>query len=255
MAEIFRFPDVEIKTTKDKPDTSETPVHPRVCFLSYEWETAKPNLESTKIEPGKQTSTTVLYLPSGFSEKLGAEWKVEDTSTALIDPSNGSAWAANAGEYAQKMAEKGGFGGITSAVRFGTGKTSFPGEFLVFEKGNPVTMDFTFDLLPRNDKEAKLIVKITENFKRKILPTYGGSAMDSFFLSFPDIWHIKFQGAKGIGYPEKQSVYEDMALTSVNVSYGGGANSALFFHDGHAVCTTLSLSFQSIKHSYISKAG
>ena len=112
-------------------------------------------------------------------------------------------------------------------------------------------MDFTFDLLPRNSGEADAIVDIVSNFKSKILPTYGtGTGISQFMLSFPDVWHIKFSGANGIGFPGMGDSYRDMALVSVNAAYGGGANSALTFHDGNPVIVTLSLSFKSIKHSY-----
>ena len=41
-----------------------------------------------------------------------------------------------------------------------------------------------------------------------------------------------------------------MALINCNVGYGGSSQSALTFHDSNPVAITLTLTFQSIRHSY-----
>lgn len=242
----FRFPDIDVKTTKDKDQKTDIQVAPRVSFISYTWKSARPALEETKMEKAVKTSSTTLYLPAGFSEKYGADWGDEDIVTGLVDS---SAIVASAAEAVDKMS--GGFAGFISSIKYTEGQTVFPGQFMTFKRGKPIALDFTFDLIPRNRPEGDLIVKIVNNFKRKILPTVSKVGNQNALLSYPDVWHIIFSGAKSIGYPTTKNIYEDMALVSVNASYGGGAQSALTFYDGNPVSVNLSLSFASVKHSYI----
>lgn len=242
----FRFPDIDVKTIKDKDQKTDIQVAPRVSFISYTWKSARPRLEETKMEKPVKTSSTTLYLPAGFSEKYGAEWGDEDIVTALIDQ---TAILASAAEAVDTMT--GGMAGFKTSGKFAEGKTVFPGQFMTFKKGSPISLDFAFDLIPRNRPEGDLIVKIVNNFKRKILPTVSKIGNQNALLSYPDVWHIIFSGAKSIGYPTTKNIYEDMALVSVNASYGGGAQSALTFYDGNPVSVNLSLSFRSVKHSYI----
>jgi hypothetical protein len=227
----------------------ESTIHPRVTFSSYTWKSATPKLENTmSTTDAGSTGSVSLFVPANYNESFGAKWGYEDVVTALIDPKNKAAWGASAVETIDKLT-KGPLGGITSAAKFGRGETSFPGEFLLFEKGEPITLDFTFDLLPMNGPEANKIVEIVSYFKRRILPTYGGN--DNFFLQFPDIWRIDVKGLNGTGFPATPGIFGDMALTTCKVGYSGGANTVLAFADGNAVMTTLTLQFKSVKNSYI----
>lgn len=244
------FPSYETLTSsKDGATGGGRGIHPRVTFMSYEWQSAKPSLDNTKnINAQGATSSTTLFVPHDFAEQLGARWGYEDTVTALIDPTNEKAWGASTGETLQNLT-KGGFSGVQSAARFGFGKTAFPGEFLIFQQGEPTTLNFTFDLLPMNSGEAGTIVSIIQNFKRRLLPSFGGN--QTFFLKFPDIWMIEVKGLNGVGFPDTPTRYLDMALVSCNVTYSGGGNSVLAFHDGNPVAAKLSLVFKSVKHSYV----
>lgn len=256
---ILRFPDVDVVSTAKKGGGS-TQVHPRVTFISYTWQAAKPTLEKTKMITTDSTSATTLYLPNGFSEKYSAKWSETQLATSLIDvkvkgniyDANKDAFGTNVAQGIQDAASTL-WGGLVNSAIYATGTTAFPGQFNVFQKADPITMEFTFDLLPRNSGEAALIESICSNFKEKLLPSYGDlnpSGIKQFMLTFPDVWHIYFNGINGVGFPGMDNSYKDMALTSVNVTYSGGENSALTFEDGYAVLTTLALGFTGIKHSY-----
>jgi hypothetical protein len=259
MSTDFVFPATANKTTAGKGDVGSH-IHPRVTFISSNWSSAKPNLAQTKSLPTGTSSTTTLYLPNGFSEKYAATWGETELVTALLkanlnmsegfglDATSAKASAAESAQHALKAS----LGGIVNSAIYSTGETAFPGQFNVFQKSAPINMDFTFDLVPRNEPEARLIVNICSNFKDKILPTFGQGTnfISQFMLQFPDVWTIRFNGINGVGFPGSAGMYPNMALTACNVSYGGGANSALIYHDGNPVIVTLHLSFTSIKHAY-----
>jgi hypothetical protein len=263
MAETYPQPIVETKFTfpseASRPSTKVggslggAAIHPRVSFRSYAWTSAKPKLANTKnVDIGGSTSNITLFVPATYSEQFGARWGYEPMVTALVNPGDSNAWLASGAETVQTMANSK-FGGFVSAARYHTGTTSFPGEFLVFDRGEPITLTFNFDLLPMNKTEADTIVGMVKTFKTKILPEFNTPTPENFGLKFPDLWRIEVKGMNGTGFPTTEGNFNDMALASCNVTYSGGANSALAFYDGNPVATNLVLTFKSVRNSYIYK--
>lgn len=241
---------LENKTPKDMrfPHT-DVGEKPRVIFRSFEWKiNPKADLSNTEsLVQGGETSSTTLFLPANFTEAYSAQWIQEDVFTAGALQGK-AGWGASAGELLETSVKKLGADGLLGSFKFATGKTSFPGEFEIFKKVDPISLPFNFDLLPRNAGEANAIVKIVQNFKNKILPTFKNVA-----LTFPDIWTIQFVGVNGLGFPEAPNGiigYNDMALTNVTAVYGGGTQSSLTFHDGNPVNVQLQLQFKRVRHSY-----
>lgn len=264
---IMRYPDIAVQSSGTNATNF---VAPRVTFTPYNWVAPTPTLESTKLTQGGSGDSVCLYLPNGFSEKYSANWQeteivasaigtamskdksLADNVAGAFSGMNKSNLATDAMAAATKMGQASA-GGIVNSVLYTNGVTPFPGQFNMFNKGMPIDMDFTFDMVPRTKTEGNSIVKICSHFKDKILAEYkAGSGVSQYMLTFPDIWRISFTGINGVGYAggTEKNVYPDMALTSCNVSYGGGAQSALTFHDGNPVVITLALSFKAIKPSY-----
>lgn len=228
------------------PARSDATNAPRVRFKSQTWEVGKPELANTKGAKLVAGSEDVqLYLPGGFQESYKANWNREDLVTALTDINDIRGWKASGYEAARTVFETKALGGLSASARYGTGATTFPGKFLIFDSADAVTLNFNFELIPRNAGEAKQISEICKLFRRKLLPVFNGG-----LLRFPDVWDIQFFGITGVGYPDTPGEYAGMALIAVDTSYNGGT-SALTFNDGHPVATELKLSFQSIKQSYI----
>lgn len=262
----MRYPHDSVQSSGKSADT---PVVPRVTFTSYEFVAAKPTLENTKMTKGASGDSVCLYLPNGFSEKYSANWSETEIVTSLLgtdlsgslDNAIGSTLkgvtAGTAGTDAIAAAVRMGqsqAGGIVNSAMYGSGLTPFPGQFNMFSKGNPIDMDFTFDMIPRSSGEGDSIVQICTHFKSKILATYGAgnTGISQYMLTFPDIWRISFTGINGVGFAGDagSNEYLNMALVNCNVAYSGGANSALTFHDKNPVVVTLSLSFKGIMPSY-----
>lgn len=248
---VFRFPDYEVQSVKH--GDSETPIHPRVTFKSYEWSCATPKLANTMlIEQGSSfTSATTLYVPANFATPYGADWQTEEMVTGFIDKSL-SGFGSSLAE-ATNSALNASFSGIANTAKYNYGVTSFPGQFLSFKQGKPINLSFTFDLLPESKSEADTIVELVDNFKRRMTPLYGDGKKDTiqFYLRFPEVWSISFTGLNGVGFPDTPNEYNNMALVDCTPSYSGSSQTALTFHDGNPSMVQLRLTFQSIKHPYI----
>lgn len=220
----------------------------RVSLKSYSWLTSThPNLSNTQdIFRGKQNTDIRLYLPGNFSEHFSADWGVEGLVSFGVNDFNWKGFSTSGQEVVNNFGLKVGMDGVVNTGKFLAGETHYPGEFLTFKKGNPNTLSFTFDLLPRESKDAEAINNIITTLKRTILPVYKSGR-----LQYPDVWQIIFSGIKGPGHPATPQTYNDMALTDVTPTYSGGQQSALVFHDGYPVNVQLQLTFKSIKHSYL----
>ena len=229
------------------PSDDKSKSKARVVFRSYNWKMNTPKLANTveKVYGGFQTEIQ-LYLPAEFSEHYRAEWGAEDLATVLLDTSNKGA-RATFWEGANAATKKVGLEGIVNtAVKYNNGYTHYPGEFSMFKKGTPMSLTFTFDMLPRTSGDSVAIENIVDTFKRQMLPMFTGGV-----LQFPNIWQIAFNGILGPGHPQTANMYNDMALVDVIPSYSGGNQSALVMGDSYPVGVKLQLTFQAIKHNYL----
>jgi hypothetical protein len=154
---------------------------------------------------------------------------------------------ASAAEYGKTLFKQH-TGGMFNAAMYDDGVTALPGKFLVFDSGKEITLNFNFELIPRNQGESIVIKNIVDTFKNAILPIYDGA-----YLRFPDIWDIQFLGIEGPGFPDSPKAYTAMALVGLVPSYIGGASS-LTYSDGYPVGIGLQLSFQSVKKPYLDRA-
>jgi hypothetical protein len=223
----------------------------RVVFKSFNWKLDTPRLENTQdpIISGGESSNIQLYVPGQFSEKYSAQWGMDKVLTFGLDVGLNQALKASAFEAAESMTEERLGAAAVNTIKMRAGSTQFPGEFLVFHKGDPIQMGFHFELLPRSSAEAAQINNIVTTFKTKLLPTLNGGLLD-----FPDLWNIYFSGINGVGFPDTPTRYLYMALIGVNAQYSGGNQSALVYHDNFSVMITLDLQFHSVRNAYINGA-
>jgi len=224
----------------------------RVVFSSFPYTFCTPRLEDTKdpIMSGGGNSNIQLYVTGQFVEKYSATWGMDQIITAQLGGVLGDSRSGQEVEATAFEAAHSAFSGVAGAevntFKLVHGVTQFPGEFLVFHKGDPIQMGFHFELLPRDSGEAGQIAGIVDTFKRKLLPT-----LESGYLNFPDLWNIYFNGITGIGFPDTPSKYLFLALVGVNATYSGGNQSALVYHDKYPVMVTLDLQFHSVRNAYL----
>lgn len=236
---FLRYP-LEVRTGQAGKETTNMPM---ITFIPYEYKLPKAKLETAKGEKVGTGSGVQLYMPAGVQESYGGEWGFE----SLINFEQGLAQAGVdiLGKIASKGAEN--LGALANTVKGGFGATLIPSEFMIFKKPQPFTLNLSFNFVPRNQKEGEAIIGIIKTFKMYSLPTIDGRGVD-LFLKFPPVWDIDLTTVKGTGHPDNPGMHTDMALTSCNVTYSGGANSVLVFHDNIPVQCSMTLNFQSIKY-------
>lgn len=218
---------------------------PFVIFKAYEWTLPEATgTDGTKQrKPDSSIKEVGLYFPNGFQESVGASWGPEE----LFNAENG--FSQEMAAAMKSVAEKTVGGKIVNSAKAAKGMTVGPTDLLLFSRPNPYSFSMTFDFIPRSRDEGAAVVDIIKNFKLATLPSALEKGIVSL-LKFPPVFDIKFGNIKGIGSPSTpDGLYRNMAIQSCSVSYSGGANSALVFHDKTPVRTSINLSFQSVEYA------
>lgn len=226
---------------------------PKITFNAYAYSMPKPTLKlGEKKRIGATTPfNATLYAPSTMRDVIGAVWGPETVLNSAYNPlqgeKQGDAFAGGVitdfiGMLGTTITSKGGnFEQVgLSTFKAGMGTAMPPNKLNIFQNMDFITFNATFEMVPKNISEAKSIEQIVKGFKQKIRPTYiKGSSVS---LTFPDIFEIKVL-SKG----KTLFSYQDMALTRVEVGYGGEDGTILRYGDGYPVRTSMALSFTSIE--------
>lgn len=217
---------------------------PFVIFSPYKYDFPKPNL--TKYNPPNKSGggqSVVLYLPGDFSESVNASWGLEST----FGGSTNSIAQGILGSITEQLGRKD--AKILSQSKQTLGKVPFPTDTLIFNGVEPVSLNFSFNMIPFNQAEGNAIVSIIKHFKTRLLPQASKDA-NNLVLDFPDIWDIKFENINGMGL-EQDKLYENMALMGCNVQYVSGTENMTVYHDNNPTQVRLNLTFQSIRKQFI----
>lgn len=223
---------------------------PVVLFKPFRYEAPLPSEEGNPL-PRKTDATDVdeitLYLPGGVQESIGAAWQPEQ----LLQGAGADIGQLLAGNVLNAANNSSAHGLVASAQAFSGGGIPLPSDMLIFQHVDPMTISLNFKMIPYNQEEGQNILKIISHFKKQIMPSLAENG--DFFLRFPVIWDIYFDGIQGLGIEKylsgKYRGYQLMALTSCNVSFNSGVEGAAVYRDGVPVQVELSLGFQSIlKH-------
>lgn len=244
--EMLSFPE------KNQDDVITTST-PRVIFRSYPWQFLKPALTNFRPDTelnNKDVKNIRLYLPTDLTEDYTASWEQEEVVTALANfGERGSTKTSVTSAIINKFKSE--FPGLANSAEYAKGGTNFPGKYLLFNQVSPISIPFSFDLIPHSREESLMINRICEAFKTEILPVYNGN-----LLNYPNIWRISFKNIIGPGSVERNgsnnmdAEYQSMALTGCKITYMGASNSALVYNSNYPVGVNLSLTFKSIKHMY-----
>lgn len=166
------------------------------------------------------------YLEQGQEELENAKKGVEDT----LKSETGRAFARNF--FVEKALGMQG-GELTGRNEFG-GAILNPNLELIFNGPSLRTFSFTFRMTPRDQEEAKVIVKIINFFKANMVPR-----ADGLFLRRPYYFDIKYRG-KGAKYINK--IKKNCALQSCSVQYTPDG-SYMTYMDGAMTAYTMTLEF------------
>lgn len=143
------------------------------------------------------------------------------------------------------------FGANTSAAGVlarSSGQILNPNTELLFNGVKLRSFNFTFNLAPRSDDEARVIQQIVRTFKLNMAPTTGaGGGLKGLFLKSPNVFQLQYmKGAQPHPYLNKFVV---AALTNMQVNYTG-SGTYMTYHDGMPVHMTMTLSFQELSPIY-----
>ena len=148
------------------------------------------------------------------------------------------------------------FGANTSAAGVlarSSGQILNPNTELLFNGVKLRSFNFTFNLAPRSDDEARVIQQIVRTFKLNMAPTTGsgtgseGRKLTGLFLKSPNVFQLQYmKGAQPHPYLNKFVV---AALTNMQVNYTG-SGTYMTYHDGMPVHMIMTLSFQELSPIY-----
>tara|TARA_R100000030_G_C3247452_1_gene122139 strand:+ start:9 stop:1265 length:1257 start_codon:yes stop_codon:yes gene_type:complete len=143
------------------------------------------------------------------------------------------------------------FGANTSAAGIlarSSGQILNPNTELLFNGVKLRSFNFTFNLAPRSDDEARIIQQIVRTFKLNMAPTTGaGGGLKGLFLKSPNVFQLQYmKGAQPHPYLNKFVV---AALTNMQVNYTG-SGTYMTYHDGMPVHMIMTLSFQELSPIY-----
>ena len=200
-----------------------------------------------------------LYLPESLSSQTSADYEgVETGATGKIlqDMGSGDSAAdmsnsAGAGAVSQLMGELSkNVGSIRATTAMKAGVVSNNYSFQIFGGVPHRNFSYSFNLVPRDEREADEIKKICETFQYYMLPSrQDAESPDSLsFFEIPAMWKVEYLGQEGpLEYIQGPQGY--MFLTSCSVEYGGESGGALYTN-GAPMQSTLNLEFVEIEPLY-----
>ncbi len=119
----------------------------------------------------------------------------------------------------------------------------------VFESIDFRNLEFTFELIPKNETQSLEIDKIVHMFKYWSSPKQG-SQMSYTYLHFPDMWKIAYNDGSG-GTSGVAFVTKNCYCKSVSVEYGSSEGYLLFKTSNKPTAVRISLSF--VENEYITR--
>ncbi len=143
-----------------------------------------------------------------------------------------------------------GQGNINQLVSRATGQVFNQNVELLF---NGVTMrpafQFTFDMVPRSQSEAKTIKEIIRKFKKNMTPKKGTpeTSGGGLFVKAPNVFKLQYMSGGNI-HPFLHK-FKPCALTQMSVNYNGSAQYATY-PDATPVHMQMSLQFQELSPIY-----
>lgn len=143
-----------------------------------------------------------------------------------------------------------GQGNINSVISRATGQVFNENVEILF---NGVTMrpafNFTFDMVPRDDKESAVIKTIIRTLKKNMTPQKGKPGVDGggLFVSAPNVFKLEYMSG-GKHHPFLHR-FKPCALTQMSVNYNGSGQYATYA-DATPVHMQLILQFQELTPIY-----
>ena len=239
-----------------------------------------PNAESATRKAKQVLANIILPIPSGVTDSNGVSWS-EDSINALaafgaqkftevITSGNLSQGLRDILDSVSTTAQEGGTAGIEQArdsanaylaskavnlfgantspagiLARSSGKVLNPNKELLFNGVKLRQFNFTYNLSPRDEKEAIQVKKIIRCFKQNMAAQKGKDGFRNLFLNSPNVFELQYKTG---GEPHKfLNKFKLCALANVVVNYTGSGTYMTYNDDDKTpVHMTMQLSFQEL---------
>jgi hypothetical protein len=218
----------------------------------------------------------LLPMPQGISDNNMVKWG-EDTINPLEDLATGAAAGTMQGKNPLDEVKKllgavtpvltngngqslalsymaakavGTLGGNVSAegvLARTTGQVLNPNMELLFQGVQLRSFNFSFNLAPREEKEAMAVKNIIRSFKQSMSAKTSSGRGAGLFISSPEVFQLTYKSGSS-KHPFLHS-FKPCALVSMGVDYTGSGSYATY-EDATPVHMKLSLSFQELNPIY-----
>ena len=202
------------------------------------------------IEASLANAASSAVLADNIAASIGQSFKNFGVNIAGA-VSNGEGQAAvAAGSAAAAMKAALGQGNINQIISRATGQVFNENVEILF---NGVTMrpafNFTFDMVPRDDNESRVIKTIIRTLKKNMTPQKGKPGVDGggLFVSAPNVFKLEYMSG-GKHHPFLHR-FKPCALTQMSVNYNGSGQYATYA-DATPVHMQLILQFQELTPIY-----
>ena len=148
--------------------------------------------------------------------------------------------SANGAAAASLVAKGTGFDNVANFIDFGARQVIAPNTNTAFQNSGVRQFQFSFKMMPKDQKEAFTITEIVKRFRQNMYPMGN-----DLILTYPPIWNIMFyDGAKTEENTKLPGIY-DCYLTGMSAVYNSSGN--MFHADGHPVETDVQLTFEETR--------
>ena len=129
---------------------------------------------------------------------------------------------------------------LANAVDFGARQVIAPNTNTAFQNSGVRQFQFSFKMMPKDQKEADTITQIVRLFRQNMYP-----AANDLILTYPPVWNIDFFDGSTSKKNTKLPGIHTCYLIAMSAVYNSSGN--MFHADGHPVETDVQLTFEETR--------
>jgi len=200
--------------------------------------------DSTQVSWGGQ-SMTPLDMIAAEAALTGVSRGIGEMVSKVGSRAEGLSGAVGDNKDALAAAISGMAAGGQQLLTRTTGAIANPNMELLFNGPDLRTFSFQFLLAPRNDKEAKTVIKILRFFKQGMAPIRTKARL---FMKSPHTFRLSYNNGEGNQH-KYLNKFKECALGSFGVNYAPNGNYSTY-EDGVMTAYQMTMSFRELKPIY-----
>ncbi len=179
-------------------------------------------------------ATTAAVNEGGFMS--GAGGALGAAAGTLLNQARSATGAAAASLVARQT----GFDNVANFIDFGSRQVIAPNTNTAFQNSGVRQFQFSFKMMPTDQKEADTISQIVRLFRENMYPE-----ANDLILTYPPVWNIKFFNGHDPKENTKLPGIHTCYLIAMSAVYNSSGN--MFHADGHPVETDIQLTFEETR--------